>query len=86
MTTPFSDGPTAEIEQGKRKTSATQPKQQPAESWRSRFPPQRPVQQISLADLGAAVASILNRHQEFVGRRMEVAGDQPTPQQMVDAL
>jgi len=50
------------------------------------LPPDQPLQQIALADLGAAVASLLTRQREFIGQRIELAGDQPTPQQMADAL
>jgi uncharacterized protein YbjT (DUF2867 family) len=48
--------------------------------------PSRPLQQIALADLGAAVVSMLGREQEFRGRRVELAADEPTPQQMADSL
>jgi uncharacterized protein YbjT (DUF2867 family) len=50
------------------------------------LPPDQPLQQIALADLGAAVASLLSRQAEFEGRRIELAGDQPTPRQMAQAL
>jgi len=50
------------------------------------LPPHQPLQQIALADLGAAVASLFTRRMEFIGQRIELAGDQPTPQQMTDAL
>ncbi len=46
----------------------------------------RPLQQVALADLGAVVATLLGRRQAFLGSRIEVAGDQPTPRQMADAL
>lgn len=46
----------------------------------------QPLQQIALADLGAVVVSLLTRPQEFLGRRIELAGDDPTPEQMADAL
>jgi uncharacterized protein YbjT (DUF2867 family) len=46
----------------------------------------RPLQQVALADLGALVVALLDRRQEFLGHRVEVAGDEPTPQQMADAL
>ena len=45
-----------------------------------------PLQQIDLADIGAVVAVIIGRRDEFVGQRIEMASDQPTPQQMVAAL
>jgi uncharacterized protein YbjT (DUF2867 family) len=50
------------------------------------LPASKPLQQLALADLGAAVASLLNRKEEFLGQRIELAADEPTPQQMVDAL
>lgn len=50
------------------------------------LPASRPLQQIALADLGAAVVALLARQPEFVGQRIEFAADQPTPVQMADAL
>ena len=46
----------------------------------------RPLQQVAVADLGALVAALLGRREDFLGQRVEVAGDQPTPQQMADVL
>lgn len=46
----------------------------------------RPLQQVALADLGRLVASLVDRRVEFLGARIEVAGDQPTPEQMAAAL
>lgn len=46
----------------------------------------RPLQQVALADLGRLVASLIGRRAEFLGARIEVAGDQPTPGQMAAAL
>lgn len=46
----------------------------------------RPLQQVALADLGALVVAVVARRQEFLGERVEVAGDRPTPRQMADAL
>src|SRR4051812_7268463 len=48
--------------------------------------PSRPLQQVALADLGALVVALLDRRGELLGTRLEVAADQPTPQQMADAL
>jgi uncharacterized protein YbjT (DUF2867 family) len=48
--------------------------------------PARPLQQVALADLGALVVALLDRRDEFLGHRIEVAGDQPTPRQMTEAL
>jgi uncharacterized protein YbjT (DUF2867 family) len=46
----------------------------------------RALQQVAVADLGALVTAVLDRRPEMLGERIEVAGDQPTPQQMADAL
>jgi uncharacterized protein YbjT (DUF2867 family) len=46
----------------------------------------RPLQQVALSDLGALVAALLDRREEVLGARIEVAADQPTPQQMADSL
>jgi uncharacterized protein YbjT (DUF2867 family) len=48
--------------------------------------PTRPLQQVAVADVGALVVGMLARRDDFLGRRIEVAGDDPTPQQMADAL
>jgi uncharacterized protein YbjT (DUF2867 family) len=48
--------------------------------------PTRPLQQVAVADVGALVVGMLARRADFLGRRIEVAGDDPTPQQMADAL
>jgi uncharacterized protein YbjT (DUF2867 family) len=48
--------------------------------------PARPLQQVAAADVGALVVALLARRTDFLGRRIEVAGDDPTPQQMADAL
>jgi uncharacterized protein YbjT (DUF2867 family) len=48
--------------------------------------PDRPLQQIALADLSEVVVSVLSRRAQFLGERIELAGDQPTPQQMADAV
>jgi uncharacterized protein YbjT (DUF2867 family) len=44
------------------------------------------LQQVALADLGALVATIVSREAEHLGKRIEVAADQPTPMQMAEAL
>src|SRR4051794_11249176 len=46
----------------------------------------RPLQQVAVADLGALVVALLDCPRDFLGDRIEVAGDEPTPQQMADAL
>ena len=48
--------------------------------------PGRPLQQVALQDLGAVIVAVLDRRQELLGVRLEVAGDEPTPEQMADAL
>jgi uncharacterized protein YbjT (DUF2867 family) len=50
------------------------------------LPPDRPLQQIGLADLGAIVASVVARRDEFLGSRLEVAADDPTPTAMATAI
>jgi uncharacterized protein YbjT (DUF2867 family) len=50
------------------------------------LPADRPLHQVALADLGRLVAALLDRRDELLGARLEVAGDQPTPAQMADAL
>ena len=39
-----------------------------------------------LANVGALVAAVLGRREEHLSRRIEVAGDDPTPAQMARAL
>ena len=46
----------------------------------------RPLQQVAVADLGALVSAMLKREDEFIGARVEVAADDPTPQQMAEAI
>jgi uncharacterized protein YbjT (DUF2867 family) len=48
--------------------------------------PARPLQQVAVADVGALVVALLGRRDDFLGRRIEVAGDDPTPEQMAGAL
>jgi hypothetical protein len=48
--------------------------------------PERPLQQVALEDLGAVVLAMLPRRRELLGVRLEIAGADPTPQQMADAL
>jgi len=52
----------------------------------SAVPPDRRLQQVALADLGAVVDAILDRRKEHVGVRVEIAGDDPTPAEMAAAL
>lgn len=50
------------------------------------LPADTPLHQVALADLGAVVAAIVGRRDEHLGRRVEVAGDAPTPATMAAAL
>lgn len=49
-------------------------------------PAEQPLQQVSLADLGSVVVAILERRDAFIGARIDVAGDHPTPTEMAAAL
>jgi uncharacterized protein YbjT (DUF2867 family) len=48
--------------------------------------PDRPLHQVSLADLGRLVAALVRRRDEHIHRRIEVAGDAPTPLEMAAAI
>ena len=50
------------------------------------LPPDRPLHQVALSDLGRLVAALLKRRDEHVHRRIEVAGEAPTPQEMAAAI
>ncbi|MER6523947.1 NmrA/HSCARG family protein [Streptomyces sp. NPDC001508] len=50
------------------------------------LPPNRPLQQLARPDLGAFAAHVLLDPAPYVGRRIELAGDAPTPTQMAAAL
>ena len=50
------------------------------------LPVTTPLHQVALRDLGALVAAILNRRDEHLSQRVEVAGDAPTPTEMAAAL
>ncbi|MFE7358126.1 NmrA/HSCARG family protein [Streptomyces sp. NPDC057543] len=50
------------------------------------LPPDRPLQQLARPDLGAFAAEVLLNPAPYVGRRIELAGDAPTPTQMAAAL
>ncbi|MDT0467329.1 NmrA/HSCARG family protein [Streptomyces gibsoniae] len=50
------------------------------------LPPDRPLQQLARPDLGAFAAEVLLNPAPFVGQRIELAGDAPTPTQMAAAL
>jgi uncharacterized protein YbjT (DUF2867 family) len=50
------------------------------------LPADKPLHQVALADLGSVVAAILTRRDEHLQRRIEVAGDAPTPAAMAAAF
>ncbi|MEU5086378.1 NmrA/HSCARG family protein [Streptomyces sp. NPDC021356] len=50
------------------------------------LPPDRPLQQLARPDLGAFAAKVLLGPSPYVGQRIELAGDAPTPSQMAAAL
>jgi len=50
------------------------------------LPPDRPLQQLDRRDLGAFAAHVLLSPEHFVGRRIELASDAPTPESMATAL
>ncbi|MES4901854.1 MULTISPECIES: NmrA/HSCARG family protein [unclassified Streptomyces] len=49
-------------------------------------PADTPLQQIARRDLGAVVAAVIADPERWIGRRVEVAGDAPTPRQMAQAI
>ncbi|WUD76976.1 NmrA/HSCARG family protein [Streptomyces sp. NBC_00510] len=50
------------------------------------LPSDRPLQQLARADHGAFAAEVLLNPAPYLGRRIELASDAPTPAQMADAL
>ena len=50
------------------------------------LPDDKPLHQVALRNLGALVAAILDRRDEHLFQRVEVAGDAPTPTEMAQAL
>ena len=50
------------------------------------LPADRPLQQLARPDLGRFAAEVLLAPKRFVGQRIELASDDPTPTQMVTAL
>ena len=50
------------------------------------LPPDKPLHQVSLANLGALVGAVLGRRDEHISQRVEVAGDAPTPEAMASAI
>jgi uncharacterized protein YbjT (DUF2867 family) len=50
------------------------------------LPPDRPLQQLARPDLGAFAAEVLTHPDRYLGQRIELASDAPTPAQMAAAL
>ncbi|MGW0792785.1 NmrA/HSCARG family protein [Streptomyces sp. NPDC002911] len=50
------------------------------------LPADRPLQQVALRDLGHVVAAVMADPNRWIGQRVEVAGDDPTPEQMARAI
>jgi uncharacterized protein YbjT (DUF2867 family) len=50
------------------------------------LPPDKPLHQVSLANLGAFVVAVLKRREEHLSKRVEVACDAPTPEEMATAI
>ncbi|MGW8376737.1 NmrA/HSCARG family protein [Streptomyces sp. ODS28] len=50
------------------------------------LPSDVPLQQVARQDLGRVVAAVLADPGRWRGQRIEVAGDDPTPQEMADAI
>lgn len=50
------------------------------------IPGDTPLQQIARRDLGAVVAAVIADPERWIGRRVEVAGDAPTPRQMAEVI
>ncbi|MET9595671.1 NmrA/HSCARG family protein [Streptomyces sp. NPDC006516] len=50
------------------------------------LPPDRPLQQLARTDLGAFAAEVMLNPAPYVGRRIELAGDAPTPEHMAASL
>jgi uncharacterized protein YbjT (DUF2867 family) len=50
------------------------------------LPPDRPLQQLARPDLGAFVVKVLVDPTPYIGQRIELASDAPTPTQMAELL
>lgn len=50
------------------------------------LPPDRPLQQLARPDLGAFVVKVLVDPTPYIGQRIELASDAPTPAQMAELL
>jgi uncharacterized protein YbjT (DUF2867 family) len=50
------------------------------------LPPDHPLQQLARPDLGAFVAKVITEPKPYIGQRIELASDAPTPAQMAEQL
>lgn len=50
------------------------------------LPSEKPLHQVELANLGALVLAVLERREEHLSQRIEVAADAPTPEAMAAAI
>lgn len=50
------------------------------------LPPERPLQQVAVADIGRFVALVAGRREGMFGRRIDIAGDDPTGSEMASTL
>ncbi|MET8537943.1 NmrA/HSCARG family protein [Streptomyces sp. NPDC005065] len=49
-------------------------------------PADKPLQQVSRRDYGLLVAAVIADRERWLGQRIEVAGDEPTPAQMAEVI
>src|ERR687890_370203 len=50
------------------------------------LPASRPLQQIALSDIVAFTALVLENREQFVGRRVDIASDEPSGKEVADVL
>lgn len=50
------------------------------------LPPDKPLQQVSRQDLGQVVAAVTAEPTRWIGQRIEIAGDEPSPSAMAAAI
>lgn len=55
-------------------------------AYASPMPDDRPLQQIALADIGAFAAHVIEHRDAFLGKRIEIAGDELTAAQEAEVL
>jgi uncharacterized protein YbjT (DUF2867 family) len=53
---------------------------------RMAVPPSRPVQYVAVADIGTFVAALVERREQVFGRRLEIAGDERTGEEVAAVL